>query len=125
AERRVQEPLGGDVNRLMEVLAPEVTLWTDGGGKVRAALRVIHGADKVGRFMAGITRQEFRGVRPTDLRIERADVNGVPGLVFYNGREPFGSLTMEMDVAGRVTAIHMVANPDKLHALASGRRLNL
>ncbi|REE95896.1 RNA polymerase sigma-70 factor [Thermomonospora umbrina] len=123
-ERFLAAALGGDINELMAILAPDVTLWTDGGGKVRAALRVIEGADKVGRLLAGVTRHEFRGVHPTDLRIERAELNGVPGLVLYNRTEPFATVTVDLDERGRIGAIHMVANPDKLQALAAGRTVS-
>lgn len=55
--------LGGDLNELMEILAPDVTLWTDGGGKVRAALRPIEGADKVAAWLAGAGRRPYQGRR--------------------------------------------------------------
>src|SRR6476660_3728447 len=48
---------GGDINELMELLAPEVTLWTDGGGKVRQAMRPIVGSDNVARWIAGASQR--------------------------------------------------------------------
>ncbi|WP_276859123.1 hypothetical protein [Mycobacterium pseudokansasii] len=45
-QRFLAAATGGDINELMTLLAPEVTLWCDGGGKVRQALRPIHGARK-------------------------------------------------------------------------------
>src|SRR4051794_29885434 len=53
-ERFLRAALGGDIQELMEMLAPDVTLWTDGGGKARpAALRPIQGADRVARTITG------------------------------------------------------------------------
>src|SRR5215470_3419484 len=46
--------LGGDLNQVMELLAPDVTAWTDGGGKIRAALRPLHGAENVARWFLGV-----------------------------------------------------------------------
>jgi RNA polymerase sigma-70 factor (ECF subfamily) len=122
-ERFFAAVVGGDVNELMEALAPDVTLWTDGGGKVRAARRVIVGADKVGRWLGAVSRLSVGGVPVADMRIERADVNGAPGLVFHGPGGPLTALSVDADERGLVAAIHLVANPDKLRALAAGRRL--
>jgi RNA polymerase sigma-70 factor (ECF subfamily) len=117
--------LGGDLNQLMEVLAPEVTLWTDGGGKVRAALRTISGADKVARWLVAVTDQTYAGVEPHDMRLRHADINGHPGLVIDGPAGPITAMTADIDDLGRVLAIHLVANPDKLRPLAQGRELPL
>ncbi|SEG41928.1 RNA polymerase sigma-70 factor, ECF subfamily [Thermomonospora echinospora] len=122
-ERFFAAAVGGDVNELMQVLAPDVTLWSDGGGKVRAARRVIVGADKVGRWLDGVSRQSIGGVRLSGMRIAQADVNGAPGLVFHGPDGPLMAVTVDADDRGRVTEIHVVVNPDKLRALAAGRRL--
>jgi RNA polymerase sigma-70 factor (TIGR02957 family) len=122
-ERFFAAAVGGDVNELMEVLAPDVTLWTDGGGKVRAARRVIKGADKVSRWLGGVAHRPISGVMVADMRIEQADLNGTPGLMFHGPDGLLGTFTVAVDDRGRVVAIHMVANPDKLRALADGRRL--
>ncbi|MCW2900266.1 MAG: polymerase sigma-70 factor, family [Streptosporangiaceae bacterium] len=118
--------LGGDLNELMEVLAPEVTLWTDGGGKVRAALRTITGADKVARWAAAVTDgRPYEGVALQDIWIEPTEVNGVPGAVIQGPAGPLGILTADVGADSRVVAIHLVANPDKLRAVAEGRRFTL
>ncbi|WP_433477412.1 RNA polymerase sigma-70 factor [Spirillospora sp. CA-142024] len=122
-DRFLDAVLGGDINRLMEVLAPDVALWTDGGGKVRAARRIIHGSDKVGRWLTGISRQPYAGVEPADMLIRRVDINGEPALVVDGPNGPISTVTVDLDDTGRVQAIHLVANPDKLRSIAEGREL--
>ncbi|QFG24974.1 RNA polymerase sigma-70 factor [Actinomadura sp. WMMB 499] len=122
-DRFLDAVMGGDVNRLMEILAPDVTLWTDGGGKVRAALRPIVGAERVARFIGAVAGAPYAGVAAADMRMRRADVNGRPGLVIEGPERTISAVTVELDEAGRVEAIHMVSNPDKLGALDAGREL--
>jgi RNA polymerase sigma-70 factor (ECF subfamily) len=122
-ERFLDAVLGGDINRLMEVLAPDVALWSDGGGKVRAPRRAIFGADKVGRFLAGISGVAYQGVAAGDMRFERVEINGEPAVVVAGPAGPISAFTVDIDPDGHVQTIHLVANPDKLRALAEGRRL--
>ncbi|WP_279497812.1 RNA polymerase sigma-70 factor [Actinomadura rubrisoli] len=122
-ERFFDAITGGDINRLMEVLAPDVTLWTDGGGKVRAALRTIHGAEKVGRWLSAVTGLSYAGVEVKDMRVRHAHINGGPALIVDGPDGPITTLTLTMDGAGRVQEIHLVANPDKLQSVAEGREL--
>jgi RNA polymerase sigma-70 factor (TIGR02957 family) len=124
-ERFFAAALGGDLNELMEVLAPDVTLWTDGGGKVRAALRTITGAEKVARWFAGVAERPYAGVAVKDIRIELAEINGVLGAMFLGPDGPIGILTVDVAADGRARAIHLVANPDKLRPIAEGRELPL
>jgi RNA polymerase sigma-70 factor (TIGR02957 family) len=120
--RFMDATLGGDINALMEILAPEVTLWTDGGGKVRAALQTITGADRVARWLTGVTGRPYAGVAPEDMTVHPVELNGVPGIVINGPAGPITAVALDFDAAGRVGAIHLVANPDKLRALAAGRR---
>ena len=122
-ERFFAAARGGDINELMAVLAPDVTLWTDGGGKVRAALRPLQGAEKVAAWLVGIQRRPWQGTLVTELVIEPAELNGGPGLIAYADGVPVSALTAEIDGDGRVTAIHAQANPDKLQSLTEERRL--
>jgi RNA polymerase sigma-70 factor (TIGR02957 family) len=121
--RFVDATLGGDINALMEVLAPDVTLWTDGGGKVPAPRRVIRGADKVGRWLLAVATRPYVGVAPEDMIFDVAELNGVPGIVISGPAGVIAAFTVDVDDTGRVTAVHAVANPDKLRALAEGREL--
>jgi RNA polymerase sigma-70 factor, ECF subfamily len=95
----------------MELLAEDVTLWSDGGGKVQAARNPIHGADAVSRFLLGIMRKA-----PADLRVEPAVLNGEQGLVAYTGGRVFGALVLETDGA-RIHGVRFIVNPDKLTRL--------
>jgi RNA polymerase sigma-70 factor (TIGR02957 family) len=120
-ERFFAATLGGDLNELMAVLAPDVTLWTDGGGKVRAALRTIEGADKVARWLAAVMDRPYAGVQPRDMTFDTAEINGVPGIVINGPAGPLGVFTVDVAGDGHIVAIHLVANPDKLQAVAEGR----
>ncbi|NUR91652.1 MAG: RNA polymerase sigma-70 factor [Nonomuraea sp.] len=111
---------GGDINTLMELLSPDVTLWTDGGGKVRQALRPVVGAETVAAWFAGIGKVAYQGIEPGDMRAELVEINGGPGVVFSGHGRVVATVTFDFDAEGRVTAIHNLANPDKLHAIADG-----
>jgi RNA polymerase sigma-70 factor (TIGR02957 family) len=119
-ERFFAATTGGDINELMELLAPEVTLWTDGGGKVRQAMRPIHGAEKVARWIAGAIKRPYEGVAVTDMSAQVTDINGGPGILILGAGRVVATLIVDLDVDGRISTIHNVANPDKLVAVAEG-----
>ncbi|MDB1086313.1 RNA polymerase sigma-70 factor [Streptomyces sp. ACA25] len=105
--------LGGDLSRLLELLAPDVTVWSDGGGKRSAALRPIHGPGKVARWLLGVT--EGAG---GDLTLTAVDVNGSPGFLVTVGGEVETVAALEVG-NGRITAVRVVRNPDKLRHLTA------
>jgi RNA polymerase sigma-70 factor (ECF subfamily) len=113
---------GGDINELMELLAPDVTLWTDGGGKVRQAMRPIIGIDKVARWIVGAANRPYEGVEIADMAAEVVEINGGPGIVLSGAGRIIATLTVDLDGDGRIATVHNVANPDKLHAVAQGVR---
>jgi RNA polymerase sigma-70 factor (TIGR02957 family) len=117
-ERFLAAASGGDINGLLELLAPDVTLWTDGGGKVRHARRPVAGAERVAAWMAGVSRVPYEGVAPADMRAELVDLNGSPGLVFTGAGRVISTLSFDFDDQGRILGIYNIANPDKLHAVA-------
>ncbi|MET9439884.1 RNA polymerase sigma-70 factor [Streptomyces sp. NPDC006610] len=119
-ERFFAAAIGGDINTLMELLSPDVTLWTDGGGKVRQALRPVTGAPKVATWFAAIGTTPYQGILPADMHTDLVDVNGTPGLVFSAPDRVIATVTFDFDADGRITAIHNVANPDKLGAIGEG-----
>jgi len=119
-ERFFAASIGGDINELMELLAPDVTLWTDGGGKVRQAMRPIIGVDNVVRWLAGAASRPYEGVEIGSMSAEVAEINGAPGVVFSGAGRIIATLTVDLDDDGRIVTIHNVANPDKLHAIADG-----
>jgi RNA polymerase sigma-70 factor (TIGR02957 family) len=119
-ERFFAAATGGDINTLMELLSPDVTLWTDGGGKVRQALKPVVGAQTVASWFAAIGTVTYQGVQPADMRAELVEINGGPGMVFSAPDRVIATVTFDFDFDGRITAIHNVANPDKLHAITDG-----
>ena len=107
-ERLLTASINGDLDALMGVLAPGVTLVADGGGVVRAPLRSVAGADKVARFLVAVSQKQ-----PADLRAHVAALNGAPGVVFPSAGAPIGVFLL--DVADeRVQTLYLVANPEKL-----------
>jgi RNA polymerase sigma-70 factor (ECF subfamily) len=118
-ERFLAAAVGGDLHALLDVLAPDVTLWTDGGGKLRAARRVIQGRDKVARLLVAAVTEDVMA----DLTIGYAEVNGGPAALLFAGGELFGVLVVDPSEDGdRVRAIYSVVNPDKLTWLAGALR---
>ncbi|MER6778321.1 MULTISPECIES: RNA polymerase sigma-70 factor [unclassified Streptomyces] len=119
-ERFFAATTGGDVNALMEVLSPDVTLWTDGGGKVRQAMRPVVGAPTVAAWFAATGTVTYQGVAPGDMKAELVEINGGPGMVFSGPDRVVATVTFDFGADGRITAVHNVANPDKLRAVAGG-----
>ncbi len=78
-ERFLAATAGGDLNALMELLAPDVTLWTDGGGKVRQATRPVTGASRVAAWFAGVSSRPYQGVLPADMQVELASSTAYRG----------------------------------------------
>jgi RNA polymerase sigma-70 factor (ECF subfamily) len=108
AQRFLQAAQGGDVESLIELLAEDVTLWSDGGGKVSAALNPIYGADKVARFFAGIATK-----MPPAFSLRLGRVNSEPGIIMYIGKMAYGVISAELS-GEKVAAIRIVINPDKM-----------
>jgi RNA polymerase sigma-70 factor (TIGR02957 family) len=123
-QRFLDAAVGGDIDRLMAVLAPDVILTSDGGGLARAARRPITGAGKVGRFLAAISSRPYQGTDISAMKIEIAQINGGPGALMTSGGRVLLAATW-LVAGGRVTAIQLVTNPDKLRAISAGRTLPL
>ena len=105
----VQAVEAGEMTPLMNLLSEDVILWADGGGKVKqAALRPIRGRDAVARFSLGTKR-----FWPENARVEPAEVNGQAAVIIHAGDQVFSVLTIEVE-QGRIQAIRIIANPDKL-----------
>ena len=99
----------GETATLMNLLSEDVTLWADGGGKVKqAALHPIHGRDAVARFSLG-TRRFW----PENSRVELEKVNGQTAMVVRTDGQAFAVLTIEVE-QGQIQAIRIIANPEKL-----------
>ena len=93
---------------LTRLLAEDITLWADGGGKVAAATRPIHGRDAVARFLLGLARKA-----PPGAQLEGTQANGQPAIFVHLGGRPIAVLSLEID-GQQVRAIRNVVNPEKL-----------
>lgn len=104
----------GDMSPLLAMLADDVTAWSDGGGKVAAALNPVQGKDRVFRFLDGVRRKEPVGA------IDVAEINGQPGVIF---RSPGGRISNVLQLElrdGLISGIYIIRNPDKLASIAAG-----
>ncbi len=103
----------GDVTQVEALLAKDARARSDGGGKARAALNDIVGADKVARFLIGLSKKANAGMLPA-LR----DVNGSPGVALMaDDGTLWGVIDVETD-GEKVYTVSMVLNPDKLRAMS-------
>ena len=104
---------GGDLSDLLELLAPDVVMVGDGGGKAWATAQPISGAERVARLLLGL----YRRAPKMGVRLEPAYVNGQPGAVTYDPQDRVVNV-FALDIAdGRVQTIRSILNPDKLHHL--------
>jgi RNA polymerase sigma-70 factor (ECF subfamily) len=104
----------GDVAGLAALFSTDATLYSDGGGKAAATLNPIFGAEKIARFFIGV-----RDKQPEGARIEPRIVNGSLGYVVTVGDTVLQASHFEFD-GDRITAVHIVRNPDKLKHLMRG-----
>lgn len=118
-QRFMEAAAGGDLQELMDVLAPDVVLLSDGGGLKSAALRPIVGRDKVLRFLAGVMGKD-EGEPSFDLAV----INGQSAIRFFRD----GQLDVVASARfedGVVAEIYLVRNPEKLtRAQVDGVRLS-
>ncbi|MEV4259234.1 sigma factor-like helix-turn-helix DNA-binding protein, partial [Spirillospora sp. NPDC049652] len=111
-ERFMAAASGGDINAVMELLAPDVTAWTDGGGKVTAARRPLHGSDHVARWLLGTLAKPVTA----GATLEAATVNGELAVIALIGGQPIGVVTYDL-LDDRVQNLRFQVNPDKLTGL--------
>ena len=112
-ERFLAAAVTGDIDSLLAALSPDVVLISDGGGRVKAALRPIVGADKVARFLGAVGPQ----AADLGLRVEVAEVNGAPAVVAWTDTGPYMALQLVVS-DGLVSQVLFMGNPDKLGGLA-------
>jgi len=107
-ERFLAAARAGDLDALERMLAADATATADGGGKVTAARRTVAGRARVARYLAGAIGRFGDGATAAI-----AEVNGEPGVLGCAGGRLIGVLVLEL-ADGEVTAVRMVANPDKV-----------
>jgi RNA polymerase sigma-70 factor (ECF subfamily) len=101
----------GDLEGLVSLLAPEARLIGDSGGRAQAPLRILDTAEKVGRFVVGVTK---KGVSGLSLRF--LEVNGGLAVLALSGGKP--DSIIQLDVAdGRIQCVYIVRNPEKLMSI--------
>lgn len=104
----------GDLEALTRLLASDVRVVTDGGGKVAAALNVIEGADRAARFLVGAARKGWR----EDVTLRVASINDLPGVIIDRRDGPVQTNAFEIE-DGVIRAIYVVRNPEKLRHLTA------
>jgi RNA polymerase sigma-70 factor (TIGR02957 family) len=110
ARRFFEAVAGGDMDALLGMLAPDVVLHSDGGGKAQAVGKPLAGRQHVVRMLVAL----FRRGRAFGISLRLAWVNGQPGAVMYDAAGRVISV-IELDIAdGAVQALYGVVNPDKL-----------
>jgi len=113
ARRFFAAVVAGDVDGLVRMLAADAIVVGDGGGKAPALSTPVVGAERVARFLAGLSRFGAR----YGLSGRFAEVNGRPGLVVVDDDGRIASVAA-IDISDRkVRAVHSIANPDKLRHL--------
>jgi len=101
----------GDVASLRELLAADVSLVGDGGGKAPQLARSVHGIDRVARLLATV----FPRMARVGITAEPREINGQPGAIFRD-RDGRVLHTLTLDVLdGRIQTLRAIINPDKLH----------
>jgi RNA polymerase sigma-70 factor (ECF subfamily) len=93
------------------LLAEDVAVWTDGGGKAKAASKPVMGAAKAARFLVSIARST-----PQGTEVIEANLNGQPGLLALYGGLAVSALVLDI-AEGRVNGVMVIANPEKLSAV--------
>src|SRR5438270_9431891 len=102
---------GGDLQGLLDVLAPDVVVIADGGGLVTAAPRPIEGAERVAAFLVAAARSANLGTKTVWL-------NGAPGGRIDIGKELDTAVSLSVE-NGRITRIYAIRNPHKLARLGA------
>jgi RNA polymerase sigma-70 factor, ECF subfamily len=103
----------GDLEGLVALLAEDITLWGDGGGKVPgAALKPVRGAAPVARLALGVMER----IVPRETVVRPTEINGQPGFVAYVSGRPLSALIFDIR-DGRIQTIYAIGNPDKLRSL--------
>jgi RNA polymerase sigma-70 factor (ECF subfamily) len=107
----------GDLDALTGLLASDVRVVTDGGGRVRSALEVVEGADRAARFLVEVARLRPGTWWRDDFVARFARINGLPGVIVDAPEGPVQTAAFEIE-GGVIRALYVVRNPGKLRHLA-------
>jgi RNA polymerase sigma-70 factor (ECF subfamily) len=102
-----------DAEALQRLLTEDVLFVSDGGGKVPAATVPVSGADRVTQLLMGLKRKGGAAIR----RVELVNLNGLPGFALFTDAGLETAMALEV-IAGRIAAMYVVRNPDKLHRIS-------
>ncbi|MDD9271132.1 RNA polymerase sigma-70 factor [Paenibacillus sp. GCM10023248] len=111
-EQFVQALASGNMTKLLSIVKADAVLYSDGGGKVRAAVRPIEGAERIAMFLFGVMAKA-----PAGFSYTLSTVNGQLGIVSYQDGHPNTVTTFHI-ADGRIAAVYLVVNPDKLRHIA-------
>ncbi len=109
-DRFLQACATGDLSDLLSMLSEDVMVWTDGGGKVRAAMRPVVGPHRSSRFLINVAKKTQGFPRAVIL-------NGQPATVFVEKDAVVTALVLDI-MGGRIVGVRAVTNPDKLERLS-------
>lgn len=101
----------GDLSGLLSMLSDDVVVWTDGGGKVRAAMRPVVGPARSSRFLLNVAKK-VQGLPHATV------LNGQPATVFVQGDSVVAALVLDI-MEGSIVGVRTVTNPDKLERLSA------
>ena len=115
-EQFLQACIGDNLEALLALLAPDVVVTTDSGGKVSAVRNTLIGLDTVARLMLGV----FRKWSPP-MHFHIATINGQSALIGCIDEQPLCATTFDVR-GGKIHAIYQMLNPDKLKGLTYGSK---
>ena len=107
--------VSGNIGQLLTIVKSDAILYSDGGGKVNAAIHPILGADRIAKFLSGILAK-----LPEGYRSALTTVNEQLGIVAYVNDQPHNVMTFQM-ADGQIKPFYLVVNPDKLRHLEEGQ----
>lgn len=105
----------GDISALSTLLAQDAVLYSDGGGKRRAALKPIFGSERIVRFLMGIRKKPSAPVPKTYVL---RWVNQMPAIIFEMTNGDHFLVALEVQ-AGKIAQLYFINNPDKLHGVVT------
>jgi RNA polymerase sigma-70 factor (TIGR02957 family) len=111
----VQALVTGNIGQLLNIVKADAVLYSDGGGKVNAAIRPIMRAERIALFFSGVLSKVSKGYSYS-LRT----VNGQTGIIAYNDGQPLNVTSFHVE-DGQIAAVYIVVNPDKLKHVSALR----